>query len=119
MAATVIYPAAQMRPDGITITLNPDGTIRAAEQTPVATTSTAGKVKPDGSTITIDPDGTIHGSSDVPVATASTAGKVRPDGGTIAVSDGVISVAGPRWEVRRDSGGRLRLAIVIPEVSDG
>ena len=116
MAATVIYPAAQMRPDGITITLNPDGTIRG---TPVATISTAGKVKPDGSTITIDPDGTIHGSSDVPVATASTAGKVRPDGGTIAVSDGVISVAGPRWEVRRDSGGRLRLAIVIPEVSYG
>lgn len=117
MAATVIYPAAQMRPDGITITLNPDGTIRG---TPVATISTAGKVRPDGSTITIDPDGTIHGSSDVPVATASTAGKVKPDGTSITVDqDGVISSAGPRWEVRRDSGGRLRLAIVIPEVSYG
>lgn len=55
-----VNAAGIVKPDGNTITIEPDGTIHGAVATPVATRMLAGKVKPDGETISIDNDGTIH-----------------------------------------------------------
>lgn len=84
-----------VKPDGDTITIESDGTLHGADQTPTATTEVAGKVKPDGTTITVDEDGTIHGNDQVPLATISVPGKVMPDGSTITIDqDGTIHGSG-------------------------
>ena len=90
---------------------------------PDATTSSKGVVQV-GSGLSVS-DGVVSvDASTLPmvVATTTSAGVVRPDGETIAVDQhGVISVApgamrdGPYLDVRTDSSGRQRLAIVIPE----
>lgn len=77
-----------VKPDGSTITVDPDGTIHGSAQVDVATTQAVGVVKPDGTSVTIESDGTIH-------AAAS-------------------EFAGPHWEVRTIDGAQ-RLVIVIPE----
>lgn len=101
LAVANVALRGQVRPDGTTITVDEDGTIHSVAGSggggsgyvlPVATTSSLGGVKPDGSTITADPDGTIH------------AGAAR---------------TGPYMDVRTDSGGNRKLAIVIPEGWDG
>ena len=51
--------AGKVKPDGVTITIGPDGTIRSAVTVNLATTENAGIVKPDGVTITIDANGVI------------------------------------------------------------
>lgn len=54
-------------------------------------------------------------------ASTTQKGVVMVDGTTITVTNGVISAVGtggPRWEVRTDSSGKRRLAIVIPGGSD-
>lgn len=59
--------------ENITLTDLPDGTVRidaagggGTGDTPIATTTTAGKVKPDGTTITITDDGTISAVNGTP-----------------------------------------------------
>ena len=46
-------------PDGVTITIDANGKIKATCE--IATIEAAGIVKPDGTTLTIDADGTLHG----------------------------------------------------------
>lgn len=76
-----------VKPDGLTIVADPDGTIRSAESVdievdiPVATTSVAGKVKPDGTTITVDDDGTIHGNASIDVDSEISQSSANPVSG--------------------------------------
>lgn len=98
-----------VKPDGETITVDQDGTIRGAQtyRLPAATTASLGGVKPDGETITVDSDGTIHGANTytLPVATTSELGGVMPDGTSIAVEeDGTISAPLPNWDQNNQYG---------------
>ena len=105
--------------DGTTIRVNSAGRISAVPYTlPIADEGVLGGVRLDGVTITRDDHGVI--SAAVGPATSESAGTVRPDNETIVIEDGVISAVGthgdkPYWDVRTDSDGRRRLAIVIPE----
>lgn len=71
------------RPDGITITIDADGTVHANTDyvLPKATTTILGGVKVDGRTILADMSGTIN----VPIATSSALGVVKVDGSTITI----------------------------------
>lgn len=81
--------AGKVKPDGITITISEDGTIKAT--CGIATTEQAGIVKPDGITITIDKDGVIKATCEI--ATLEKAGIVKPDGETTTVDeDGTLRV---------------------------
>ena len=51
------------------------GGVISVDETPIATTSTAGKVKPDGTSITVTQDGTISASGGVRVVATSTGSK--------------------------------------------
>ena len=99
LAVATVALRGQVRPDGTTIVVSEDGTISVSGGgsgyvLPEATESSLGGVKPDGTTITVDMDGTIHAA----------AGEAR---------------TGPYMDVRTDSSGNRRLAIVIPEGWDG
>lgn len=79
--------AGKVKPDGVTITIDEDGTIKATCE--IATKDKAGIVKPDGITITIDKDGVIKASCEI--ATLEKNGIVKPDGKTISIDeDGTI-----------------------------
>ena len=54
--------AGKVKPDGVTITIDESGTIKATCE--IATVEKAGIVKPDGDTITITEDGTIRAAND-------------------------------------------------------
>ena len=84
--ATELY-VGMVKPDGTSITIDPDGTIHGTEQTQIATTVTAGKVIPDGTTITVDQDGVIRGVAQTPEATTVLSGKVKYDGNTIKMNE--------------------------------
>ena len=113
------YTLGGVKVDGTTIRANSAGRISAVPYTlPIASEAVLGGVRLDGVTITRDDHGVI--SAAVGPATSESAGTVRPDNETIVVEDGVISAVGthgdsPYWDVRTDSDGRRRLAIVIPE----
>lgn len=87
-----------VKPDGITITVDNEGTI--STQTAgcsVATTINIGCVKPDDITITIDGDGVISAvAAGCPISTLSVIGCVRPDGTTITVDgSGILTAVVP------------------------
>lgn len=84
--------AGIVRPDGSSITVDPDGTIHASGGSAnIASTSKVGVVKPDGATIDVKPDGTIS----VPTATNAQVGLVKPDGYTTSINtNGEITVIG-------------------------
>ena len=76
--------AGIVKPDGTTITVDEDGTLRASGA-PRATTETAGIVRPDGTSIIVDGDG--DGVISASEATYDSPGIVQPDNTTIIVSD--------------------------------
>ena len=83
--------AGKVKPDGDTILIEEDGTIRASVRVAIATTENAGIVKPDGDTILVDKNGVISAAVKVAIATLQAAGIVKPDGKTITVEqDGTI-----------------------------
>lgn len=101
--------AGKVKPDGVTITIDPDGTIRSAVTVDLATTETAGIVKPDGITVTVDANGTIRATCEI--ATLVKAGIVKPDGTTITVdANGVIS--------GRDSYTKAEVDALLTETSE-
>lgn len=75
--------AGKVKPDGVTITIDESGTIKATCE--IATVEKAGIVKPDGITITIDKDGVIKATCEI--ATTEKAGIVKPDGETITITE--------------------------------
>ena len=83
-----------VKPDGITIVIDSDGTIRSNYEytLPKASTTVLGGVKVDGRTILTDQAGS--GTISVPTATASKVGVVKPDGTSITVdAQGNIALA--------------------------
>lgn len=83
--------AGIVKPDGDTILVMEDGTIKAAVRVALATTDAPGIVAPDGDTILIDEKGKIRAAVKVNIATTDAAGIVKPDGTTIEVDkDGKI-----------------------------
>ena len=83
--------AGKVKPDGTTILIDSNGTIRAAVEVAIATTQNAGIVKPDGTTILVDENGVISSAVTVAIATLQVAGIVKPDGTTITIdADGTI-----------------------------
>lgn len=83
-----------VKPDGITIVIDSDGTIRSNYEytLPKASTTVLGGVKVDGRTILTDQTGS--GTISVPTATASKVGVVSPDGTSITVdAQGNIALA--------------------------
>ena len=83
--------AGKVKPDGTTILIDSNGTIRAAVEVAIATTQNAGIVKPDGTTILVDENGVISSAVTVAIATLQAAGIVKPDGTTITIdADGSI-----------------------------
>ena len=91
-----------VKPDGITITIDSDGTIHSSSSyvLPKASTSVLGGVKVDGSSITIDISGTIHTG----IATTEHHGTVQPDGTTVTITnDGIISAKQYTLPVATDS----------------
>jgi hypothetical protein len=105
-----------VRPDGTTITIDPDGTIRA--EINIATETEAGIVRPDGDTITVDPDGTIRAS--IGYASSVVPGLIKVDGTTITIDpDGMIH--GHSYTLPKATRSTLGGTIVGEglEVSDG
>ena len=83
--------AGIVKPDGDTILIMEDGTIKAAVKVALATVDAPGIVAPDGDTILIDENGKIRAAVKVNIATTDAAGIVKPDGTTIEVDkDGKI-----------------------------
>lgn len=84
-----------VKPDGTTITIDEDGTIRTANGYVLepATYHSLGGVIPDGTTITVDADGTIHGAQQytLPAATATSMGGIVIGDGLTA-NDGLVDV---------------------------
>lgn len=100
--------AGKVKPDGVTITIDESGTIKATCE--IATVEKAGIVKPDGITITIDRDGVIKATCEI--ATAEKAGIVKPDGDTITITeDGTIRAA-------NDGYSKDEVDIMLQELSD-
>lgn len=83
--------AGIVKPDGDTILVMEDGTIKAAVKVALATVDAPGIVAPDGDTILIDENGKIRAAVKVNIATIESPGIVKPDGATIEVDkDGKI-----------------------------
>lgn len=100
--------AGKVKPDGVTITVDESGTIKATCE--IATVEKAGIVKPDGITITIDKDGVIKATCEI--ATTEKAGIVKPDGDTITVDeDGTIRAA-------NDGYSKEEVDTMLQELSD-
>ena len=100
--------AGKVKPDGVTITIDESGTIKATCE--IATVEKAGIVKPDGITITIDKDGVIKATCEI--ATTEKAGIVKPDGDTITVDeDGTIRAA-------NDGYSKEEVDTMLQELSD-
>lgn len=119
-----------VKPDGTTITVDSDGTIRGAQtyQLPTAsgtvkggikvganltmngevmsvnkaTTQQLGVVKPDGTTVTIDGDGTIHGAQTyvLPTATEDTLGGIKVGSGLEIDEDGILDANIPEEYIK-------------------
>lgn len=121
--ATTSQPGT-VRPDGTTITIDEDGTIRGGDAVPVATTSVAGKVRPDGMTIFVS--GGVISTRDYGRSIEALARRIAAleealgiEGGTVAtvsgrtlslsgatVSDRTLSVTGASVSGRTLSFGR-------------
>ena len=100
--------AGKVKPDGVTITIDESGTIKATCE--IATVEKAGIVKPDGITITIDKDGVIKATCEI--ATTEKAGIVKPDGDTITIAeDGTIRAA-------NDGYSKVEVDTMLQELSD-
>lgn len=103
--------AGKVKPDGTTILIDANGTIRAAVEVAIATTQTAGIVKPDGTTILVDENGVISSAVTVAIATLQTAGIVKPDGTTITIeNDGTIHA--------RDAYTKTEVDSLLQQLSD-
>lgn len=81
IATTAIL--GKVKPDGVTILIDANGTIRATCE--IATPEKAGIVKPDGKTTQVDAGGAIRVL--FPTATAESLGLVKPDNVTIGVDE--------------------------------
>lgn len=93
--ATTEIPGKVM-PDGDTILIMEDGTIKAAVKVALATVDAPGIVAPDGDTILVDENGKIRAAVKVNIATTEAAGIVKPDGESIKVNeDGTIRASIP------------------------
>ena len=79
IATTAIL--GKVKPDGVTILIDADGTIRATCE--IATPEKAGIVKPDGKTTQVDAAGVLRVL--FPTAAVGTLGLVKPDNVTIGV----------------------------------
>lgn len=100
--------AGKVKPDGITITVDTDGTIKATCE--IATLEKAGIVKPDGITITVDGDGVVRATCEI--ATVEKAGIVKPDGDTITIDqNGTIRAA-------NDGYSKAEVDLMLQELSD-
>lgn len=100
--------AGKVKPDGVTITIDESGTIKATCE--IATVEQAGIVKPDGITITVDKNGVIKATCEI--ATIEKAGIVKPDGDTITVDeDGTIRAA-------NDGYSKEEVDTMLQELSD-
>lgn len=79
--------AGIVKPDGDTILVMKDGTIKAAVKVALATVDAPGIVSPDGDTILVDEKGNIRAAVKVNIATTDMAGIVMPDGDSIQVDE--------------------------------
>jgi hypothetical protein len=105
-----------VKPDGTTITVDDDGTIHSASAyvLPPATTTRLGGVRPDGTTITVSA-GVISASPPLDKASEEEAVSGTDDSKAMTpLRTAQAMDARPRWEVRSDSEGNRRLAIVVP-----
>jgi len=105
-----------VKPDGSTITVDDDGTIHSASAyvLPPATTTRLGGVRPDGTTITVSA-GVISASPPLDKASEEEAVEGTDDSKAMTpLRTAQAMDARPRWEVRSDSEGNRRLAIVVP-----
>lgn len=103
-AAAQVGPATPtvpglVKPDNITIKVDPDGTIHAQANVDIATATQVGVMKPDGTTTWVDADGTLHakggggggqGGSVVKIITR----EASFEGLDVVVTNGVESVTG-------------------------